>query len=451
MSEPVLRVLHWEQMDDAERWALLHRGRSAIFDDDLRRSIAALVEEVRRDGDAAVARALARFDDVHVDPDGLKVTEAEFAAARASVGADVVAGIEDLVAHVRRFNEHLRASRPDWEVELEPGLVAGEKVTPIASAGLFVPSGKGSFPSVLAQIGTPAVVAGVPTIAVVVPPVPGTGGTVDPAVLVTAEVLGLADVYRVNGPAGVAALAFGTETIPRTAKVCGPGSPAVAVAQLEVQRYGCVGVTLLCMSESLVIADATADPELLAADLLNEAEHGPDSTTVLVTWEPSIIAAAQRELRRQVDALPEPRRSYAARALGVNGGAVVVADPAMAAEVTNAFAPEHLQLAVGPVAEDHLVDAIVNAGEMLVGQSTPIAAANFVIGCPAALPTNGWATVSSGITVETFLKRTAIARANATAVARMTPSVLALAAHEGFPAHLNAMAVRRDRAGEKGS
>ena len=437
-----MRVVEWRRADEATRRQLLERGHDLVFDDALRTSIAALVDEVRRDGDAAVVRALARFDDVTITADRLRVAPSEFAAARHEVGDDVVAAIHDLVDHVRRFNEHLLSTHQDWQIEMEPGLTAGEKVTPIVSAGLFVPSGKGSFPSVLGQIGTPAVVARVPRVAVAVPPVPGRDGAVDPAVLVTAEILGITEVYRVNGPAGVAALAFGTESIPQVAKVCGPGSPPVTIAQLEVQRYGCVSVTLLCMSESLIIADGSVDPAFLAADLLNEAEHGGDSTSVLVTWDRSLLAPTQAELARQLALLPEPRRSYAAAAIGVNGGAIVVGGPDEAVEVANAFAPEHLQLSVAPDLEPEMLGALTNAGEILLGQYTPFSAGNFVIGAPAALPTNGWARVSSGITVETFLKRTAVARADARALARMAPSVLALAAHEGFPAHAAAVTAR---------
>lgn len=442
MAEPVMRVVEWRHANDATKRQLLERGFGLVFDDGLRANIAALVDDVRRDGDAAVVRALARFDDVHITPDRLAVTPDEFEAAEARVAEPVKAAIADLIDHVRRFNERILSHQQSWSMEMEPGLTAGEKVSPVVSAGLFVPSGKGSFPSVLGQIGTPAKVAGVPTVAVVVPPVPGTGGEVDPAVLVTARMLGIDAVYRVNGPAGVAALAFGTEHIPKVAKVCGPGSPPVALAQLEVQRFGCVGVTLLCMSESLIVADDSVDPGLLAADLLNEAEHGADSTSVLVTWSRDLLAPVQAELARQIAALPEPRRAYAAQALGTNGGAVLVSGPDEAAEVANAFAPEHLQLSVAAEPETELLAQLTDAGEILVGQYTPFSAGNFVIGCPAALPTNGWAKVSSGITVDTFLKRTAVARADQRALARMAPSIFALAGHEGFPAHANAVSER---------
>ncbi len=326
-SGPIRVIGAWDELGDDERSRALDRGLDQIFDPALRDSVTEIIEDVRANGDAAVARALRRYDQCDVDAAALRVTDEEFAAARRSVRPALLAAIRDGIDHVRRFNEQL-AARGDWSFESEPGLTVGEKVTPIASAGLFVPSGKASYPSVLVQIGTPAVVAGVPEIAVVVPPVPGTAGAVDEAVLVTADELGLRAVFRANGPAGVAALAFGTETFPKVRKVVGPGSPAVTCAQVEVQRYGVVTTMLLGPSESLIIADDSANVRLLAADLLNEAEHGPDSSSLLVTDSAALLASAQQEVARQMEALPEPRRAYASAALGTNGGAVLVRDMA---------------------------------------------------------------------------------------------------------------------------
>jgi len=302
------------------------------------------------------------------------------------------------------------------------------------------------LPSVLIQLGTPAVVAGVPEIAVIVPPVPGSDGEVDSALLVAAGELGLTNVYRSNGPAGIAALAFGTESVPRVRKVVGPGSPAVTCAQIEVQRHGTVTNMLLGPSESLIIADDSADPRLLAADLLNEAEHGADSSSLLVTDSEPLLARAQEEVSLQLDDLPEPRRSYAATALGENGGAVLVRDMAEAAEVANSYAPEHMQIAVRD--EDGLLARLSNAGEILVGQWTPVSAANFIIGCPASLPTSGFAVVSSGITADAFRKRTAVARADRRALRRMSDSIIAFTQHEGFPAHEAAVRIRLEDAGK---
>lgn len=435
----VMRRMTWSVMDDAARQALCHRGLDAIFDPALRDAIGRIIDDVRLHGDDAVCRALAEFDRIHLSPGQLRVGDDELEAAQ--VTSDVDAAIDDAIAHLRAFNERLLERVPHWSFESEPGLVVGEKVTPITSAGLFVPSGKASYPSVAAQLGVPAVVAGVPDIALVVPPVPGGAGQVDPAVLVVCRKLGIRQVFRVNGPAGIAALGFGTEHLPRVRKVVGPGSPAVTCAQVEMQRHGVATMMLLGPTESLVIADDSADPVRLAADLLIEAEHGTDSAVVLVTPSSALADAVDRELVAQLADLPAVRADAARASLGTNGGCVLVADLAEAAEVSNRYAPEHLQLAVADAAVEHTLALLTEAGEILIGQHTPFSAANFLIGCPASLPTSGFAHVSSGITVEAFLKRTAVARADEAALRRMAPNIVALADHEGFPAH--AAALRR--------
>ncbi len=396
-----------------------------------------LIEDVRDRGDLALCEALARFDDVEVDPDGLRVSDTEWESASASPEVD--RAIDAAITNLRAFNERQLERSGDWSHEVSPGLVFGEKVTPISSAGLFTPSGKASYPSVTYQLAVPAIVAGVPEIAVVVPPVPDGSGEVDPAVLVVCRKLGIRNVFRVNGPAGIAALGFGTETIPKVRKIVGPGSPAVTIAQVEMQRHGVATMMLLGPTESLVIADDTADVLRLAADLLIEAEHGTDSAVVLVTPSAALVEAVDAELERQLADLPEARATAARASLGVNGGAVIVDDLDAAVDVANRYAAEHLQVAVAEADTERVVDGIVNAGEILIGQHTPFSAANFVIGCPASLPTSGFAHVSSGITAQAFLKRTAVARADEQALADMAPAITALADHEGFPAHAAAL------------
>jgi histidinol dehydrogenase len=426
-------------MSEDDRSDLIARGLDAIFDPDLRASIAELIEDVRARGDAAVCDALARFDCIDVSPHGLRVTDDELDGAR--VDEDVDRAIDDAIDHLRAFNQQQLARIGDWSFESEPGLTVGEKITPIASAGLFTPSGKASYPSVTCQLLVPALVAGVPRVVAVVPPIPGGHGEVDPAVLVVCRKLGQREVFRVNGPAGIAALGFGTETIPAVRKIVGPGSPAVTLAQVEMQRFGVVTMMLLGPTESIVLADDTADPERLASDLLIEAEHGTDTSVVLVTTSAGLADRTDAELSLQLATLPERRAEAARTALGPNGGCVIVDSLDDAVAIVNRYAPEHLQVAVADAHVDNVVDMITNAGEILIGQHTPFSAANFVIGCPASLPTSGFAHVSSGITAATFLKRTAVARADATALARLGPSVIALADHEGFPAH--AAAIRR--------
>lgn len=441
-DRPILERGRWQEMSAADRADLVDRGSAKIFDPELREGVLEIIEDVRQNGDAALIRALEKFDKISITPDRIRVSPEEFAAAREKISPELLVAIRDLLAHLKAFNEQLTA-HGDWSFESEPGLTVGEKVTAIASAGLFVPSGKGSYPSVMAQLGAPAVVAGVQQIAVVVPPIPGGDGEVDPAVLVAADELGIHDVFRANGPAGIAALAFGTESVPRVRKVCGPGSPPVTCAQVEVQRYGTVGVMLLGPSESLILADDSADPYLLAADLLNEAEHGADSTSVFVTDSQALIDAVQAEVAKQLLDLPDNRADYARQALGKNGGAVLTSSIDEAAAVANAFAPEHMQIAVRD--EDHVLDLLIDAGEILIGQHTTVSMANFVIGCPAALPTGGYAKVSSGVTADAFRKRTAVAKSTPEALKRMSDTVVAFSRHEGFPAHEFAVTRRLER------
>jgi len=440
----VMRWMTWSAMDEAERVALCSRGLDAIFDEDLKASIGRIIDDVRAHGDEAVCRALRDWDKVSLEPHQLKATADELEAA--TVAPEVDAAIDDAIAHLRAFNEQLMARAADWSFESEPGLTVGEKITPITSAGLFVPSGKASYPSVAYQLGVPAVVAGVPQVALVVPPMPDGSGRIDPAVLVVCRKLGITDVFRVNGPAGVAALGFGTATIPQVRKIVGPGSPPVACAQVEMQRYGVATMMILGPTESVVIADHTVDPRLVAADLLNEAEHGTDSAVLLITPSRELAEQVEVALEAQVAALPAARAEAARAALGVHGGCVLVDHLEQAAEVANRWAPEHLQVAVAAQDEAHLLDLLVNAGEILVGQHTLFSAGNFVIGCPASLPTGGFAHVSSGITADTFLKRTAVAKADATALARMTPTILAMSDHEGFTAHARAASIRQEGA-----
>lgn len=434
----------WGEMGAPAREDLMRRGAAAIFDEDLRDGILDIFADVRAHGDAALVRALEKFDKVTITADRLRVSDEEFVEARAQVSEKLLAAIRDGIDHVRRFNEQVITHGADWSFDPQPGLTVGERSTPIASAGLFVPSGKGSFPSVLVQLGTPAVVAGVQEIAVVVPPIPGGDGEVDPAVLVVAEELGIRNVFRCNGPAGVAALTFGTETVPKVRKVSGPGSPPVTCAQVEAQRFGTVSVLLLGPSESLMLADASADPYLVAADLLNEAEHGPDSTSVLVTDSDRLLADVQVEIEKQLADLPEQRSEFARAALR-NGGAVLTTSVSESVEVANAFAPEHMQVVVRPEDEDTVLNALVDAAEILVGHYTTVSMANFVLGCPAALPTGGYAKVSSGVTATAFRKQSAVAKATLEGLRRVSDTVIAFSQHEGFPAHEASLRRRLER------
>jgi histidinol dehydrogenase len=435
-----MRRLAWESMNTDVRRTITNRGLADVIDEQLRADVVALVDDVRRRGDDAVLDATRRFDGIDLGAaERLRVTEDEILSA--TVSPELNGALRDAIDHVQRFNEAVLARHGDWHMEIEPGATIGEKTSAIESVGLFVPGGKASYPSVAYQLGVPAVVAGVGRIALLVPPLPHGNGAVDPAVLVVARMLGITDVFRANGPAGIAALGYGTDTIGAVRKIVGPGSPAVTLAQVEMQRHGVATMMVLGPTESMLIASRDTDPRRAALDLLIEAEHGEDSTVFLVSDDARTIDAIDDHLGTFLTDMPEVRRTAALASLGRNGGAILVASLIDAAGIANAFAPEHLQIAFAGAAADDLVAAIDHAGEILVGQDTPFSAANFVLGCPASLPTSGFAKVSSGITVETFLKRTAVARADARALARMSPTITTLADHEGFHAH--AMAIRR--------
>lgn len=427
-------------MSPGDRAKFTERSIEDIVPGSLRTEISGLLDDVRLRGDDAVCDATRRFDGVSLRPDQLRVSSDEIASAQ--VSAEVHDALVDAIDHVRRFNAAVRDRMSDWSIEIEPGARVGEKFTPIASAGLFVPGGKASYPSVAYQLGVPAVVAGVPRIAVVVPPLPNGSGEVDPGVLVVCRMLGIDEVYRANGPAGIAALGFGTHSVAAVRKIVGPGSPAVTAAQVEMQRHGVSTMMVLGPTESMMVVDDSTDARRAALDLLIEAEHGEDSIVVLVSTERNMIEAIDSELQQLIVELPAHRANAARAALGVNGGSVLVTTLAEACNVVNAFAPEHLQLAVHHSRTDDLVQSITNAGEILVGQDTPFSAANFVLGCPASLPTSGFAAVSSGITAAAFLKSTAIASADSHALRRMSPTITALSDHEGFSAHGNALRKR---------
>ncbi len=432
MSARPWRVYRWAEMADDDRRRVFRRSLERIFDPELTASVRAIVDDVREHGDAAVARALERFDGCRVAPEALRLGPDELARGAGQVGAALAAAIRQGLANIRAFNER-QLERRSWQAEIAPGVVVGERLTPIESAGLFVPSGKASYPSVLMQIGTPAVVAGVGRVAVVVPPAAGGDGEVDPAVLFVARELGLEEVFRANGVAGIAALAFGTESFPQVRLIAGPGSPAVTAAQLAVQLHGVRTSLLLGPSESLVVADEEARPDWIAADLLNEAEHGPDSASLLVTPSAALLEDVEAALARRLAELPEPRRGWALRSLTGYGGAILVDDLAEAADVANEYAPEHMIVDVAD--PDALLDRLTHAGEVLVGPWTPISAANYAVGVPAALPTGGYAKVSSALTADTFTKATSVARLTEQGLRDLADSVLVLADHEGFPAH----------------
>ena len=390
---------------------------------------------VQREGDAAVVEYTRKFDAPVFEAAMLKASPEDFEAARATLDEDIKVAIIEAHANIKRFHEE-QMPEPMWFMEVAPGVMAGEKLTPVASAGLYVPRGKGAFPSVMLMLAVPAVVAGVERVVVVTPP--GPSGKVDDASLFAAEVCGVSDVYAVGGMQAIAALAYGTETVPQVAKVIGPGSSYVSAAKRLL--YGVIDVgTPAGPSESIILADEHVDPRIAALDLLVEAEHGPDSAALLVTHSRKVAEEAERLLPELISQLPEWRQVFIKTVLGGYGGIMLTESLEESIQFTNDYAPEHLEI----LTEDPFVtlQKIKNAGEILLGPFTPIPISNYCLGLNAILPTGKFARSFSAVGVNDFLKRSGVGYLSREGYDALKETTVRLADYEGFPSH--ALAIRQ--------
>ena len=397
-----------------------------------------VIDRVNTDGDAAVVEYARRFDAANFESWMLRASPSDFDAARASLEPEVVAAIELAHANIFRFHNE-QMPEPMWFTEVQPGIMAGERVTPVASAGLYVPRGKGAFPSVMLMLATPAVVAGVPRAVVVTPPTPD--GKADAASLVAAEICGIDEVYVVGGMQAIAALAFGTDTIPKVAKIIGPGSSYVSAAKRLL--YGVVDVGLPAgPSESIILTDETVDPRLAALDLLVEAEHGPESAAILVTHSMDVAQQVLGFLPEYMKELPEWRRAFVENVLSNYGGVLLTASLEESIQFVNDYAPEHLEVLTSEPFVT--LQKLHNAGEILLGSYTPIPTANYCLGLNAILPTGGFARSFSSVSVLDFLKRSGVGYLSREGYQRLQGITTTLADYEDFPAH--AMAIRKRNA-----
>jgi len=424
-------------MDPAQRARLLRRAEIQI--DELIERVRPIVQSVRERGDEALIEFTARFDRVQLTADRLRVGREEIERAYQLLDTPVREAMEHAIRNVRTFHEQ-QMPHEQWFTQVAPGVMAGEKITPISSVGLYVPRGKGAFPSVMYMLATPARIAGVPRIVFCTPP--GPDGEVDPASLVAADLCGVHEIYRVGGAQAIAALAYGTVSIARVRKITGPGSGYVSAAKRLL--YGTVDVGLPAgPSEAILLADASADPELVARDLLIEAEHGPDSSSLLVTDSRTLAEAVMALLPAKMADLPEWRQAFCRtvfEAAEGTGGIVLAANMREAVDFVNEYAPEHLEVQVRePFA---LLPELKNAGEILIGPHTPFCIGNYSLGTNAILPTGGFAHTYSCTSVYDFLKRTGLAYLTAEGYASLSEMTRRLAEFEGFPAHANAVTGR---------
>lgn len=429
----MIRILDWNQIDPEE---ILNRDIRA--EEDVGAAVDAVIAAVRQRGDRALLEYTERFDGVALTD--LEVTAAEIDAAWDALDDDFKITLEQAADNIRRFHE--KQVQNDFVLTDRPGIVMGQRYTPIRRVGVCVPRSPEAFPSTILMNVIPARIAGVEEIIVVTPP--DKHGAVSDSALAAAKIAGADRIFKVGGAQAVAALAYGTETIPAVDKIVGPGGIFVATAKRKV--FGQVGIDMIAgPSEILVLSDGDSDPAWVAADMLSQAEHDVCASAVLVTDSPSLAAAVQQELEKQLATLP--RRDIAAKALNDNGKIIVTADLGAAVEAVNRIAPEHLELCVAdPFA---LLPQIRNAGSVFLGRSAPEALGDYFAGPNHTLPTSGTARFSSPLGVDDFRKRSSFLYYTREALAEAAPRIAEFARREGLEAHARS-ALSRRQTNEKG-
>lgn len=394
--------------------------------------VADIIATVRRDGDAALCAYTEKFDRVALTPERLRITESEIAAARAQVPAETLAALDLAATRIEAFH---RAQLPvDLQMHDDAGVTMGMRWTPLDAAGIYVPGGKAAYPSSVLMNAIPARVAGVGRIAMVVP---APDGVLNPLVLAAAERAGVTEIYRVGGAQAVAALAFGTATIKPVDRIVGPGNAYVAEAKRQV--FGRVGIDGVAgPSEVVILADAANDPRLVAVDLLAQAEHDESAQSILITDSAKFAAAVADAVAAELPTLP--RAAIAGASWRDHGTIILARDWAEAAELTNALAPEHLQIMLpDPRA---MLDQVRHAGAAFLGGHAPEALGDYLAGPNHVLPTGRTARFASGLSVYDFLKRTTWLSADHEALAAIGPAGVRLAEAEGLHAHARSLSLR---------
>ena len=405
--------------------------RAGAFNPGALEAATAIIEEVRAKGDAALRAYTEKFDGVAIDD--FRVPESAIEEALAAVDPDTIDALNQAAAQIRDFHE--RQKQQSWFFAREDGAIVGSKVTPLDSVGIYVPGGRALYPSTVLMNALPAQVAGVERIVCVTPPTKD--GTLDATVLAACKIAGVTEIYTVGGAQAVAALAYGTETIRPVAKVTGPGNAFVAAAKKLVS--GDVGIDMIAgPSEVCVVADETADPSMVAIDLMAQAEHDPLAACYLVTFSDAYADAVEAAI---ADHMERTTRADITRASLDDHGLIVVC-PTMeqALEAVNVIAPEHLEMHVANAME--YLGAIRNAGAIFLGEWTPEAVGDYVAGPNHTLPTGGTARYSSPLSVDDFVKKSSVIQYTAAALKNDARSVVQIATHEGLWAHAQSVALR---------
>lgn len=429
-----MQFVEWSELDPLTRKVVLQRpalcnaaARSADVEE--------IIRAVRKEGDIALRIITQRFDGACLDTFGLSAET--IAMASDSVDAATRAAIDLAFENIRRFHEP--SGIREYALETVPGVECRRLVRPLAAVGLYVPGGSAPLPSTVLMLGVPAMLAGCETVVLCTPP--GTSGNIAPEILYAAKRCGIRRIIRAGGAQAIAAMAYGTESIPRVDKIFGPGNGWVTEAKRQVAQDpdGAVVDMPAGPSEVLVVADEFANPAFVAADLLSQAEHGPDSQVILLSTSRALIDAVADEIAVQLERLP---RAGIARSCLKNSRAMLVQDTGVALEIVNAYAPEHLILAIeNPAA---LLPEIRNAGSVFLGRWTPESLGDYVSGTNHVLPTYGYARQFGGLNVADFQKTMTVQSATAGGMRRLGPAAVTLATAEDLTAHARAVSLRLD-------
>ena len=386
-------------------------------------------DDIRVRGDEAVLAYTEKFDRVTLRQDQMKVRPEEIEAGYHRLDEKTREAIAYAAKNIHNFHEK-QLPEEMWFTEVDKGLMVGEKTTPIVDVCLYVPRGKGSFPSVLLMLGIPAKVAGVKKIVVVTPP--NEKGEVDDAILAAAKIIGIDEIYKVGGIQAVSAVAFGTETIPKCHKIIGPGNAYATAAKRVLANYIDAGLPT-GPSECIILADEKADPEKVALDWMIEAEHGPDSAALLVTHSRDLVEKAAEVVTRQLTKISDKRREFVTTNFNTYGGAIITESLAQSIDFVNEYAPEHMEIMTEKPFD--ILPKIQNAGEILLGDYTPVTLCNFVLGPNAILPTGQFAKTYSSVSVFDFLKRSSVGYASREGFERVRDYAYRIATVEGFDTH----------------
>ena len=413
-----------------EKWQK-HLARPAMESAKIKEIVKPIFEKVARTGDKALRKFAKEFD--HVKLDSLLASQEEIQAAAAQLSPELIESIALAKSNIEKF--HAAQATPELVVEVMPGVTCSRKSVPIQRVGLYIPGGTAPLFSTVLMLGVPAALAGCAEVVLCTPP--NREGNIHPAILYTAQLVGISKIIKVGGAQAIAALTFGTESVPQVDKIFGPGNQYVTAAKQMATKYGVAIDMPAGPSEVLVYADETAIPAFVAADLLSQAEHGVDSQVVLVSPSEDFAKKVVAEISLQLKSLS--RKDIAAKALK-NSSAVILEDTDSAIALINAYAPEHLILALAN--EEAILDKIYNAGSVFIGNFSPEAAGDYASGTNHTLPTSGYARNYSGVSLDSFVKKITYQKITAKGLQALGPAVEIMAANEQLDAHKNAVTLR---------